>query len=221
METADDIGFDSAAVDFEYTVHRTFPLDKENLSFPVRDVDGLADFLRSMKEEDIGGPYSSLGGYYLFALDSVVPATDPSLEEAYARVKAAVERKEFEDAMVSHLEALYTQLAAGKAMEAIAQTDTMVMFQSNVRDQTAFMLRSTYGDKFAGAVAMLEPGQISKPVHMPYRGYIIRCDSKEEVPFDSTMFGLLQWKRQLRLQQITQNIFTPEEVVDNRDKFFE
>ena len=72
METAEDIGFDSAAVDFEYTVHRTFPLDRENLNFPVRNVDGLADFLESMKEKEIGGPFSSLGGYYLLALDSVV-----------------------------------------------------------------------------------------------------------------------------------------------------
>jgi parvulin-like peptidyl-prolyl isomerase len=221
METADDIGFDSAAVDFEFTVHRTFPLDREKLNFPVRNVDGLADFLKGVKEENIGGPFSSLGGYYLFALDSLIPATEPSLEEAYARVKAVVERKEFDNALVNHLEVLHGQLASGKAMETVAQNDTMVIFNSNITDQTVFMLRNTYGDKFAGAVATLEPGQISKPVFMPFTGYIIRCDSKEEVPFDSTMFGLLQWKRQLRLQQITQNIFAPEEIVDNRDRFFE
>ncbi|MCK4940610.1 peptidyl-prolyl cis-trans isomerase [candidate division WOR-3 bacterium] len=221
METGDAIGFDSAAVDFELTVRRTFPLDKEKLNFPVRNVEGLADFLKDAKNSDIGGPFSSLAGYYLFALDSIIPGTEPSLEEAFARVKAVVEREKFDDALVSHLEVLHKQLVSGKAMEAIAQADAIVIFQSNIRDQTVFTLRNTYGDKFAGTVAALEPGQISKPVIMPYTGYIIRCDSKDEVPFDSTMLGLLQWKRQLRLQQITQNIFTPEEVVDHRDKFFE
>jgi parvulin-like peptidyl-prolyl isomerase len=221
METGDAIGFDSAAVDFELTVRKTFPLDKENLNFPVRNVDGLAGFLKDARNGDIGGPFSSLGGYYLFALDSIIPATEPSLEEAFARVKGVVERKEFDDALVNHLQVLHDKLASGQAMEAIVQFDTIAMFQSNIKDQAVFTFRNTYGDKFAGAVAALEPGQISNPVILPYAGYIIRCDSKHEVPFDSTMLGLLQWKRQLRLQQITQNIFTPEEIVDHRDKFFE
>lgn len=221
METSDAIGFDSAAVDFELTVRKTFPLDRENLSFPVRNVDGLAEFLEDSKSGDIGGPFSSLGGYYLFALDSIIPATDPSLEEAFAQVKAVVERKEFNEALVNHLEVIYGQLVSGKAMEAIAQVDTTVIFQTNIRERTVYALRNTYGDKFAGAVAALEPGQVSKPVIMPFAGYIIRCDSKNEVAIDSTMLGMLQWKRQLRLQQITQNIFTPEEIVDHRDRFFE
>ncbi|KPK62847.1 hypothetical protein AMJ83_09585 [candidate division WOR_3 bacterium SM23_42] len=221
LETAQDIGFDSAAVDFELAVRKTLPLVKERVNFPVRNAEALGDFLGRVKQGDIGGPFSSLGGYYLFALDSVAPATTPTLEEASPRVKTVVEQEKLNVALVDYLDGLYAQLAAGKAMEAIAQSETIVLFKDDIKNRTLYELRSGYGDKFAGALVTLEPGEISRPVIQGYNGYIIRCDRKEELPFDSTMIGVLQWKRQLRLQQITQNLFTPEELVDNRDKFFE
>jgi hypothetical protein len=220
-ETAEAIGFDSAAIDFELPVRKTFPLDREKLNFPVRNTDALAEFLSGVKKGAIGGPFSSLGGYYIFALDSVIPASQPTFEEAQARVKGLVERNAYDRALVTYLDDLYEKTASGTALETIAQTDTLVNFQDNVKGQTIFLLRNAYGDEFAGAVAALEQGQVSKPVMGPYSGYIIRVDNKTAAPFDSTMVGVLQWRRQLRLQQITQNIFTPEEFVDNRDKFFE
>jgi parvulin-like peptidyl-prolyl isomerase len=220
-ETAEDIGFDSAAVEFELPVRKTFPLDREKLNFPVRNTDALAEFLSGVKKGVIGGPFSSLGGYYVFALDSVIPSTRPTFEEAQTRVKGLVERKAYDDAVVSYLDGLYEKIESGIAMEEIARTDTLVNFQNDIKDQTIFLLRNAYGDEFAGAVAGLGQAQVSTPVVGRYGGYIIRVDDKTEVPFDSTMVGALQWKRQLRLQQITRDIFTPEELVDNRDKFFE
>jgi parvulin-like peptidyl-prolyl isomerase len=220
-ETAEDIGFDSAAVEFELPVRKTFPLDREKLNFPVRNTDALAEFLSGVKKGVIGGPFSSLGGYYVFALDSVIPSTRPTFEEAQTRVKGLVERKAYDDAVVSYLDGLYEKIESGIAMEEIARTDTLVNFQNDIKDQTIFLLRNTYGDEFAGAVAGLGQAQVSTPVVGRYGGYIIRVDDKTEIPFDSTMVGALQWKRQVRLQQITRDIFTPEELVDNRDKFFE
>jgi parvulin-like peptidyl-prolyl isomerase len=220
-ETAEDIGFDSAAVDFGLNVLKTYPLDRDELNFPVRNVDGLADFLDDVKPGQISHPFSSLGGYYVFALDSVIPASRPSLEEAFDRVKAAAERQAYEETMVEYLNGLHGQMLAGKPMEAIAQSDTMVRFHTDIANQNLFGLRGTYGDQFAGALAPLEQGQISAPVIDRYSGYIIRCDQRNEVQFDSSMVGVLQWKRQMMLQQISQIIFTPEELVDYRDKFFE
>jgi parvulin-like peptidyl-prolyl isomerase len=220
-ETAENIGFDSAAVDFNLPVRKTFPLDKEKLNFPVRNTSALAEFLSGLKKGTIGGPFSSLGGYYIFSLDSVIPATQPTFEEAQAQVRGMVERKAYDGALVSYLDGLYEKVMAGATMEMIVQTDTLVKFQDNIKDQTIFVLRNTYGDEFAGAVAALGQGQVSKPVVGRFGGYIIRVDEKADAPFDSTMVGVLQWKRQVRLQQITENIFTPEELVDDRDKFFE
>ena len=221
LEAARDIGFDSAAVDFELAVRKTLPLDKNKVNFPVRNTEALGDFVGGVKADDIGGPFSSLGGYYLFALDSVIPATTPTLEEVSARLKAVVEREKLNAALVDYLDGLHAQLVAGKPMETIAQSDALVLFEPGIQDRTLSELRSGYGDTFAGVLATLEPGEISKPVIQSHNGYIIRCNRKEVVPFDSTMLGVLQWKRQLRLQQISQNLFTPEELVDNRDKFFE
>jgi hypothetical protein len=31
----------------------------------------------------------------------------------------------------------------------------------------------------------------------------------------------MQYKRQLRMQGISQNLFTPKKILDNRDKYFE
>ena len=220
-ETAEAIGFDSAAIDFDLPVRRTFPLDREKLNFPVRNTDALAEFLSGVKKGTIGGPFSSLGGYYVFSLDSVIPATEPTFEQAQARVKGQVERQAYDDALASYLEDLHEEILKGATMERIAQTDTLVIFQDNIDDQTLSLLRSAYGDEFTGAVAALGTGQFSRPVVGRYGGYIIRVDEKTEAPMDSTMLGMLQWKRQLRLQQITQDIFTPDELVDNRDVFFE
>jgi len=221
VETAEDIDFDSAAADFALTVRRTYPLEPEELNFPVRNVAGLADFVKKVKRGDISTPFSSLGGYYVFALDSVIPARQPSLEEASAQVKAAAESKEYEKLMVKRLGDIHAQLTSGKPMEAIAVEDTIMKFHTDLRAQTIYTLRNTHGDEFAGALISLEPGQISEPVISKYSGYIIRCDRKEEAPFDSTMVGMLQWRRQMRLQHISQTLFTPEKLVDNRDNFFE
>jgi len=202
-------------------VRKTFPLEKENLNFPVRNTEALADFLSDARKGEIGGPFGSLGGYYIFALDSLIPATLPAFEQAQSRVESVLERMRYEAAMRNYLDALHEQLLSGTRMETIAQQDTIVNFEQSVTGQTIYILRNAYGDEFAGAVAALEPGQISNPVITRYTGYIIRVDGKYEVPFDSTMLGMLQWKRQLMLQQVSQSIFTPEEIVDNRDKFFE
>ncbi len=220
-ETAEDISFDSAAAEFGLTVRKTFPLDRKNLNFPVRNTDLLAKYLSGVKKGKLGGPFSSLGGYYVFVLDSLIPATRPSFEEAKARVRATVERQQYDGTLASYLEELYGRIRSGTPIETIAQSDTVANFQTGISGQTIYVLRNTYGDEFAGAVAALEQGQVSAPVLTRYAGYIIRIDGKDEVPFDSTMLGLLQWKRQMRLQQITQSIFTPDEIVDNRDQFFE
>jgi parvulin-like peptidyl-prolyl isomerase len=221
METAEDIGFDSAAGDFGLNVLQTYPLDPEELNFPVRNLDGLADFLRDVKEGELSSPFSSLGGYYVFAFDSVIPGSKPSLEEASPRVRATVARQAYEKVMVEYLNNLHTQITSGVAMEAVAQRDTIVQFHGDISGQVLFELRGTYGDKFVGALASLAQGEISAPVTEQYVGYIIRCDRKEEVPFDSTLAGMLQWKRQMILQQVSQELFTPEEIVDYRDQFFE
>lgn len=221
METAEDIGFDSAAADFGLNILKTYPLDTEGLNFPVRNLDGLAEFLRDVKQGELSPPFSSLGGYYVFALDSVIPASSPSLEEASPRVRATVARQAYEKAMAEYLNSVHAQLISGIAMEAIAQRDTLVRFHADSGGQTLFGLRSTYGDKFVGTLASLEQGDISAPVMEQYIGYIIRCDQKEEVAIDSTLLGMLQWKRQMILQQVSQELFTPEEIIDYRDRFFE
>ncbi|MBE0433589.1 peptidyl-prolyl cis-trans isomerase [candidate division WOR-3 bacterium] len=221
IETADDIGFDGAAEDFALAVRKTYPLQAAALNFPVRDVNGLSRFLDKAKRGDISTPFSSLGGYYVFALDSVIPARKPSLEEALAEVKAAAERAAYEKAMVIRLDDVHDQLVTGIPMEAVAQADPLVQFHAGLKNQTIYTLRRMHGDEFAGALIPLEPGQVSAPVITKYGGYIIRCDGKQVSPFDSTMFGMLQWTRQMRLQHISQMLFTPDELVDDRDRFFE
>lgn len=220
-EAVEDYGFDSAAVDFKLAVRKTYPLDRAKPNFPVRSAEALAAFLKNVKKDAIGGPYSSLGGYYIFTLDSLIPATLPSYEEAAARVKAAVERNAYENALVDYLNDAYSQLTSGKAMEALDESDKIIDLQKDIKDQPMYAIASAYGDNFAGALAALQPGEISAPVISRYVGYIIRLDAKREIPFDSTMIGMLQWKRQMRLQQITLSIFTPEKLLDNRDMFFE
>ena len=221
IETSKDIGFDSAAAELSFTVHRTYPLESEAVNFPVRNVEGLADFVKKVKPDQTSEPFSSLGGYYVFALDSIMPARQPTLEEAFAQVKASAAVKQYESLLEKRLNDMYAQIGTGRSMEEVAASDTIARLHAGLIGQTLFTLRNIHGDEFAGAVASLEPGQVSEPVITKYGGYIIRCDGKEEMAVDSTMIGMLQWTRQVRLQNLSQELFTPERLVDNRDKFFE
>jgi parvulin-like peptidyl-prolyl isomerase len=219
-EAAREIGFDSAAVEQELQIRTTYPLRTDNITFPVRDTDGLAAFVKKAKHNDIGGPFGSMGGFYLFALDSVIPAAQPAFEEIVPQVEAMMERgfiKEKSDSIISDY---YDRLMAGATMEDIARSDTLIMYSPQT-DVSLDELRRPMGDDFSGAVAQLEPGQISSPLVTEWAAYIIRCDAKRAVPFDSSMIAALQLKRQFRVQELTMDIFEPEQLKDKRDVFFE
>lgn len=219
-EIAREWGFDSAAVDFGLTVRRTYPLSKDNATFPVRNQEYLGKFVTDSKRGEIGGPFSSFGGYYLFALDSIIPETRPQFESIMQKIRARIEREKVKEAIEQKLDAYYDKLVGGMTMENIASLDTLVGFHENDA-MTLGQLHMTFGAEFAGGVAALESGQFSSPLMTELGGYIIRCDTKTVEPFDSTMIATLQAKRQGRLRMITENMFTPKKLEDNRDLFFE
>lgn len=219
-DAAREYGFDSAAVDFDLTVHRTYPLNKENMTFPVRNKEGLVKFLSKTSITEIGGPFSSLGGYYLFALDSIIPKTYPEFEDIKSKVKGEMERERLKVIVRDRLNHIHSRLITNTSMEEAVSEDTVVVFNDR-KNVTLMQIQGALGGEFAGAVAKLEQNQISSPLIVDWAGYIIRCDKKVDNPFDSTMLLTLQMKRQQRLQQITTQIFTPNKIEDNRDLFFE
>jgi len=180
----------------------------------------LAAFVKNAKRDDIGGPFGSLGGFYLFALDSVIPAAQPSFEEIIAQVEAAMDKEFVREKSDSIINEYYDRLMAGATMEDVARGDSLIIYSPN-KDATLGEMRRSMGDDFAGALARLEPGQRSTPLVGEWAAYIIRCDAKRDVPFDSSMIAALQLKRQYRVQQLTMGIFEPDELKDKRDVFFE
>ncbi len=221
-ETAEILGFDSTAREFNLTVHRTLPLSPERSGFPVRNQDALKKIITKTKnKKEIFGPFSSIGGYYLFVLDSIIPqkVLDPINNKQV--IQARYERTKLKEFAREYLNALYNQLALGKTLEQLAAVDTILSFQNDIKGMSLAQIESRYGQEFAGVVGQLEQGQISKPLVTDWAGYIIRCDKKISIPFDTTMVSYLQMARQMRLQYLSQKIFTPKKVIDNRDKFFE
>jgi len=219
-EAAQDIGFDSAAVELDLQVRTTYPLRTDKVTFPVRDTDGLAAFVKKAKRDEIGGPFGSMGGFYLFTLDSVIPATQLAFEEIVPQIEAMMDRDFVMEKTDSLIREYYNHLMSGATMEDIARDDSLIMYSPNT-DVTLDEMRMSMGDDFAGAVARLEPGQMSTPLLGEWAAYIIRCDAKTSVPFDSSMIPALQLKRQFRVQQLSMDIFEPEELEDKRDAFFE
>jgi hypothetical protein len=220
-EAAQEVGFDSAAVEFDLPVRKTYPLNPKDVAFPVRNTKTLSDFLSKTKKDEIGGPFSSMGGYYLFTIDSIIPEYEPKFEEIMPRVRADLERKRLKEELEIYLNNINNQLMMGETMDQVASRDTLTMVRNDLKNVTLTQIISRFGEEFAGAVAYLEPTQISPPLITDWAGYIIRCDKKIAIPFDSTMVFPLQMKRQTRLQQLTQSIFTPKEMEDNRDIFLE
>lgn len=220
-DAAREIGFDSAAAEINAPIRMTFPLREDYVSFPVRNTAALSEFLSHAKEKEIGGPMSSLGGYYLFMLDSIIPQKEPTFEEATPRIRATLDREKIRAALELYFDDISNQLRSGVTMEDIAASDTIVIFRTDLPEANLFQLQNRYGAEFAGMTATLESGDVSPPLVTDWAGYIIRCDRKIVSPFDSSMVSLLQLKRQTRLQQITEDMFTPEKIEDNRDFFFE
>ncbi len=218
-ETAREIGFDSTAVEFDLTIHNTYPLDPNDVNFPVRNIDRFGEFVAKAKSDEIGGPFSSLGGYYLLVLDSIIPEYRPTFEDIASRVKGAMEKERLKIITRDYLNDIYGQLTTGKSMEEIASEDTLLYFREQ-QDINLAQVTMSMGGEFAGLVATLEPGQLSSPLTMEWAGYIIRCDKKMDIPFDSTMVMSIQMNKQSRLQSLTVNLFTPKEIEDNRDDFF-
>lgn len=219
-ETAQEYGFDSAAVDFDLSVRKTYPLSSDNVMFPVRNTEGLARFLSKAKVGEISGSFSNLGGYYLFTLDSIIPETYPKFEEVKPMIEEKIEKEKSTGVIKNQLNQVYSQLTTGKTLEEVTSEDTIMIFH-NRKDVTLGQLQSALGSEFAGVVATLDSGQLSRPLVMDWAGYMIRCDRKVVNPFDSTMLAPLQIKRQVRLQELTVDIFTPRKIEDKRDLFFE
>uniref|UniRef100_A0A7C4TGK9 Periplasmic chaperone PpiD n=1 Tax=candidate division WOR-3 bacterium TaxID=2052148 RepID=A0A7C4TGK9_UNCW3 len=220
-ETAKGIGFDSTASEFNLMVRKTPPLNPERLNFPVRNPEALAKILsKKMKKDEIAGPLSSIGGYYLLSLDSIIPKKVFDLKENKQIIQSRYERVKLKEIMSEYLENVYNRIISGNTLEQVADSDTL-LFKNEIKDANLFEIESRYGPEFAGQVFQLEVGQTSRPLITEWSGYIIRCDKKISAPFDSTMVQQLQILRQRRLQYLSQSIFKPKKLVDNRDRFFE
>jgi peptidyl-prolyl cis-trans isomerase D len=218
-ETAREIGFDSTAAELGIQVRQTYPMDPDNVNFPVRDTKRFAEFVAKAKGDMIGGPFSSIAGYYLLALDSIIPKNKPGFEQIVSKVRMAIEQKKLAGIMTEYLTRTYEKIAAGQSLEELAANDTMLFFRQQ-EGLNLTQLQMGLGGEFAGLVATLEKGQLSKPLALDWAGYIIRCDGKTTLQFDSTMIMPLQMKKQSRLQEVTIDLFTPKEIEDNRDEFF-
>jgi parvulin-like peptidyl-prolyl isomerase len=219
-ETADVIGFDSTAQELEILLRRTYPMEPDNITFPIRYPDGLKEFVKDAQPDAVSGPFASLGGYYVFAVDSVIPESRPEFEEVKPRVRVAMEKMRLQDIQNQELDRASQILAQGGTMEQLAADDTLFYIRQQKDILLGEVLR-TLGGEVAGAVMQLIPGQRSKPIVTEWAGYIVRCDSRSIQPIDSTMYMSLQMKRQARLQYITGMLFTPQEIEDYRDEFFE
>ena len=218
-ETVREIGFDSSAAELGLQVRQTYPMDPDNVNFPVRNTKKFAEFVAKVKGDEIGGPFSSIAGYYLLTLDSIIPAHKPAFEDIVSKVKMVLEQEKSAGVLAEYLAQTYEKITAGQSIEELAANDTLLYFRHQ-EDLNLAQVQMGLGGEFAGLVATLEKGQLSRPLALDWAGYIIRCDGKTTLQFDSTMIMPLQMKKQSRLQEVTIDLFTPEETEDNRDDFF-
>lgn len=218
-----ELGFEEATKEYNLAVHKTLPLNPEKINFPVRNQEGLAKEVKKLKPKTIIGPFTSFGGYYLFVLDSIIPEKVLSLnnDNEKAIIRSRYEREKLKTVLRDYLNNIFIQLQAGTTLEKIAESDTTLFFQTNLNNLTLIDIESRYGPEFTGVIAALEKGQVSKPLVTEWAGYIIRCDNKTIMPFDTSLVKYIQYARQLRFQNLSTAIFTPKQFIDNRDKFFE
>ncbi len=218
-EAVNATGFENAAEEYGLEVHKSYPLNPAKVTFPIRNTDELSKFLLKNDPRQIAGPMNSMAGYYVFMQDSAIPAKTMDLSQNFLVVKARYEREKQRSELVQYMDQIYARLSPSRSLDQIAAQDTALIYQKDIKN--IFQIQREYGVEFAGTVAALQPDQTSRPLITDWAGYIIRCDARSSVPFDSTMTGYLQMARQMRLQVLSQSIFTPKKIVDNRDKFFE
>jgi foldase protein PrsA len=82
--------------------------------------------------------------------------------------------------------------ATAKDFEALAKTASTDKTTAANGGELGTQVASSYVPPFATAVAALEPGEISQPVHTQFGWHVIRLVSKEVTPFDQALAQLLQ-----------------------------
>lgn len=218
-----ELGFEEAAKEYALAVRKTHSLNPEKPNFPVRNQEQFGRALKKIKPKEVIGPFSSFGGYYLFTLDSIIPRRVLSLSNENERniIRSRCEREKLKTILREYLDNLFVQIQSGVTLEKIAEQDTTLILQTGFKNLTLGEVEMRYGPEFTGTLAGLEIKQISKPLLTEWAGYIIRCDNKIFTAFDTSLVKYVQYKRQTRIQSLSQAIFTPKKIIDNRDKFFE
>ncbi len=221
-------GFNKAANTIGVAVHQTPPFQKGSYIPSVGNNPATATWAFKGSLGDISNVTTISQGEAVFMISDIKDAGVTPFSELSPQIRSIlVRKKQFDDA-VSYASQLEKKLTRSDSLDKLVQLDPRLHYSTTGQFSPATYVPGVGLDyAFMAEVAMLKPGEISKPVEGKAGVYLIQLLSK--TPFDSTSFKiqqmtLMQEQMQQMKQRIVsdwlQNLKKSASIVDNRARFF-
>jgi peptidyl-prolyl cis-trans isomerase D len=174
-------------------------------------------FARHAKVGDISDPMrTSRDEIYIFKLTGIKRGITGVMDSFQIRnkVSSRIVADRAKPLMEVHAQAALSNIRAGKTLEEIAQSDSLVRLQT--RQQTTVAGFNYLGPEFSGALFALQPQQVSGLVKTDRGDYIIRCDSRELLTQGGNPVTYAQSKMNAALTRLREDLLPQPKIVDYR-----
>jgi len=224
---AQDYGFQFSADTHNVTIQQTPLFERETSFIPgLAPVSAAEDFAFSNPVGTISDVQDVESGYYIFRVSEIRDPYVQPLENVRAQIASTLASQNKREIAYQHAREIYASVS-GSTLEAIAQNDSLVSYQSPDPFTIAGSIPGIgQSPVFKGAIKALQVGTISPPVDTDRGSYIILLNEKSE--FDEENYEQQKVQIQQRLLTTKQNQFMTRwiaslreeaNIVDNRDAF--
>jgi parvulin-like peptidyl-prolyl isomerase len=219
-ERAKEENFDSVAKELGVEVRDAPVLEKgKDYGFDPEISASVEVWARRAKVGDVSQAYrNSREEVYVFHLTAVQRglATVMDSFEVRNKVTSTITMDKAKPMMEARARTILRDLKAGKTMEDIAKSDSLVRLQN--RPATTLAGYNWIGPEFAGTLYGLKAGRTSDLVRTERGMYVIRCDTRDDASPAPNPFWA-QSKYNSVLQKVRESVQKPPRVIDWRNPF--
>ena len=220
VDKAEATTFDSAASQFNLpvTMARTMTTNVDDYHNYL-NLESPSQLIEWVKKAKVGQvfdkPQLGARGYYVFALVETKPAGIQEFDKVKTPATWQLQQDKQRQSWLAKAREALAAVKAGKSFEQYAQENPGVELQTEEFDGLLDCRRKK-GPEFAGAVAVLNPGEEYGVVEATWGAFIVRCDER-------TMTSTLEpatyadQRRQQVAQDLMKEMLKQHDVKDYRD----
>jgi len=215
IASARDNGFEKACKEYGIKPNLTYPFEKEKVNFQaLRDPNQLARFSFKAKLNDLSDPLVGEGGYYIFHLYTISPATTISFEKLQYWLKNRYIKDKALKAAEKRATDFYNRVRAQEKIEDLLK-DFPEIEKSRIENQPLSKMKLRYGTETIGSILGMERAGISRPITSGWEVYIALVE-KIDQKSPQEAFNYITRLRQLRAEFIFNKTLESFDIEDYR-----